>query len=104
MLMREMNLSEYSEVINLIRSAVKNTCAGDYSESEINAWVPENLDENRFINSLTGCGNFVYTENGKIIGFISIERDGYVNRLYVKYGSQNRGIGSALLKYAEVIL
>ena len=43
----------------------------------------------------------VALEKGKLVGFISLERNGYINRLYTHKDFLHRGIASALFKKAE---
>ncbi len=92
---------EYEEVIKLIYETIHHVCKHDYTEKELFAWAPENFDRIKFQKALDGCYNTVMTDNGKIVGFLSMERDGYINRLYTHKDFLKKGIAAELLCNAE---
>ncbi len=101
MYIRRMYPTEGKRLAELLYSSVHTLCTYDYSPEELDAWVPRQMDMKKFSASLFRSINWVMAENGKIIGFICIERDGYVNRLFTHPEYVRRGVASALLKNAE---
>lgn len=101
MYIRRLLDDEYVDVVKLITQTVHAVCANDYTEKELNAWAPENFDTNRFRSNLSGCFNLVAFEKGVMVGFISVERSGYINRLYTHKDFLHQGIATALLNKAE---
>lgn len=101
MLIRKMNLNEIHKVIELMHDTVHAVCINDYSPEELAAWIPSKMDAVRFRNALLPCINYVATDGERIIGFISMEKTGYINRLFTAKDMLGRGVGSALLKEAE---
>lgn len=99
---RRMYPNEGKKVAEVLFKSVHTLCANDYSPRELEAWVPEKMDMIKFNGSLLRSVNWVMTDNGKIVGFINIERDGYVNRLFTHPEYVHRGIASALLEKAEL--
>ena len=101
MYIRKLLDDEYDDVVKLITETVHCVCSSDYTEEELNAWAPQNFDINKFRANLTGCFNLVAFEKGMLIGFISTERNGYINRLYTHKDFLRRGIASALYLRTE---
>ena len=101
MYIRRLLDDEYNDVVKLITDTVHTICAKDYTKAELDAWAPENFDVNKFRRNLSPCMNLVAFEKDKLVGFLSIERNGYINRLYTHKDFQKRGIASALYNKAE---
>lgn len=100
MYIRQLHDDEYDEVVTLITESVHSVCKNDYSEKELNAWAPARFDINAFRKALSGALNLVALESGKIVGFLSMEKTGYINRLYTHKDRLRCGIASALLDKA----
>ncbi len=92
---------EYEEVIKLIYETVHHVCRDDYTEKELFAWAPEKFDVIKFRQALDGCYNTVMKDKNKIVGFFSMEPDGYINRVYTHKDYLKKGIAAELLKDAE---
>lgn len=99
---RKMNDGEFPIIIRLINETVHSVCVGDYTKKELDAWAPNAFDTARFIKALTPCHNLVCVENSKIVGFISVEKNGFINRLFTHKDYLRRGIATSLLKEAEI--
>ncbi len=92
---------EFEEVINLIYETVHHACKDDYTERELFAWAPDNFDRIKFQKALDGCYNTVMVDKNGIVGFLSMEKDGYLNRLYTHKEHIGKGIATALLENAQ---
>ena len=101
MYIRNMHDDEYDEVIKLITQTVHTICKNDYSQNELCAWAPPNFNTNKFRSALKDCLNLAAFEKNIMVGFISVERSGYINRLYTHKDFQHRGIATALLLKAQ---
>ncbi len=101
MYIRRLLDDEYEDVVKLITDTVHTVCADDYTKEELDAWAPENFDIKKFRGNLSPCLNLVAFEKGKLVGFISMERNGYINRLYTHKNYLRRGIATALYQKAE---
>ena len=101
MYIRRLLDDEYEDVVKLITQTVHSVCADDYTKEELDAWAPSNFDVPKFRQNLFDSLNLVAFEQGKLVGFISLERNGYINRLYTHKDFLHRGIASALFKKAE---
>lgn len=92
---------EIPDLARIMRESVSHVCAADYTAQEIELWVPRRMDMARFSQSLRKGIVWVAKEEGEILGFANMDRDGYLNRLYTKVGYMRQGIGSALLAKIE---
>lgn len=101
MYIRRLLDDEYEDVVKLITDTVHTVCSKDYTDEELDAWAPENFNIRKFRDNLSPCLNLVAFEKGKLVGFISMERNGYINRLYTHKDYLRRGIATALYKRAE---
>lgn len=98
---RAMKMSEFGIVAKLVYDSVHELCRGEYTPEQLDAWVPENLHMPAFRRSIFRCYAIVAVLNKEIVGFMSTERDGYVNRLYTRPDMVKQGIASALLEQTE---
>ena len=102
MYIRRLLDDEYEDVVKLIRETVHTVCTKDYTREELDAWAPENFDVRKFRTNLSPCFNIVAFEKGKLVGFLSMERSGYINRLYTHKDYLKKGIATALYNQAEL--
>ncbi len=87
---------------SLFRNTVKRINSPDYSPEQIKAWVPDDLDIEIWRSRLQkGLTYIAESEEGELIGFISIDHDGHLDLLYSHADHQRQGIGSYLLNYVE---
>ena len=99
---RGMRVSEFNQVAKLVYDSVHTLCTNEYTKEELDAWVPPNMHMPTFRNSLFRCYAIVAINNKKeIIGFMSTERDGYINRLYTRPDWVKKGVATALLEHTE---
>lgn len=100
MKIRRMRPGEGKRLAGLLYSSVHRLCAGVYTPEELEAWAPEKMDKNRLSRGLMLNYTWVADEDGLPIGFICIERDGYINRLFTHPDHVRRGVATALLNTA----
>ncbi|MBR5535117.1 MAG: GNAT family N-acetyltransferase [Clostridia bacterium] len=98
---RTMKMSEFNTVARLIYDSVHTLCVNEYTPEQLDAWVPKDLYMPSFRRSLFRTYAIVAVEGKEIIGFMSTERDGYVNRLYTHPSRVNKGVATALLENTE---
>ena len=87
-----------SALMQLFTQTIHNVCQNAYTSEELHAWAPLKRDFHAFSRSFSGSHCLVARENKQIIGFCDMEKDGYINRLFVHHTRQGEGIGSALLQ------
>jgi putative acetyltransferase len=85
----------------LFRASVTGIARRDYTQSQITAWAPEDLDVARFAARCAAKSTWIAECDGRIAGFSDLEADGHVDMLYVHPDFQRRGIARALLAHIE---
>lgn len=74
----------------------------DYSPEQIAAWAPAVPEEEAWHRSFAGHLALVAVQGEEIVGFADLDpAGGYLDRLYVKWDRQGRGIGSLLCQKLE---
>ena len=89
---------DLEELIQLFYDTVHQVNLGDYSQREVDAWVPspESVDRTAWGQSLSAHYTLVAERDGRILGFGDLDRTGYLDRLYVHKDFQRRGVATAL--------
>ncbi len=101
-IIRGMKIGEFNTVARLIYDSVHTLCVNEYTSEQLDAWVPPNMYMPAFKSSLWRCYAIVAIDSNKeIIGFMSTERDGYINRLYTRPDRIGCGVATALLENTE---
>ena len=84
-------------LMQLFTETIHAVCKEAYTPEELAAWAPLKRDPRAFSRSFAGTYCFVARDQKQIIGFCDMEKDGYINRLFVHHLRQGEGIGSELL-------
>lgn len=101
-MLRALTEADIPEIQELFRNTVLNVNIRDYTEEEVNDWascmedenvVKELLDANCFIAAIDG--------NSKIIGFSSMNEEGYMHSMFVHKDWQGGGVATQLLSEVE---
>jgi putative acetyltransferase len=80
---------------------VRGIAARDYDPSQIRAWAPDIIDEEKFGHRRESKATWVAELEGRIGGFSDLAPDGHIDSLYVHPDFQRRGMARALLQYVE---
>ncbi len=83
------------------RAAVRVTARADYSEAQVRAWAPDEIDESAWAAARAKARTFVAERDGAPVGFIDLEPDGHIDMLFVHPAEQRRGTAAALLARVE---
>ncbi|MEH1990972.1 GNAT family N-acetyltransferase [Nostoc sp.] len=73
----------------------------DYTEEQVAAWAPANMDIEVWIKSLGSKFTYV-AEEDKIIGFGELEANGHIDRFYCHKDFQRKGVGKKILEQIEL--
>ena len=101
MLSREYQTSDCKEITELFYSTVHTVNAKDYTKEQLDVWATEQVDLEKWNQSLQEHYSIVAVENGVIVGFGDIDKTGYLDRLYVHADYQGRGIATAICNQLE---
>ncbi len=110
MILRKYKSDDCLKLLKLFYDTVRTVNKKDYNDKQLSVWAPDNYIEEKYDiwqKSLSENFTIIAEKNGDIVGFGDIEKNGYLNRLFVHKDYQHRGIASSIVKelekYAEKI-
>ena len=98
---RTYQAADAQSVVNLFRASVRGIAARDYNRSQLRAWAPDVIDEEKFGQRCESKSTWVAKMEDRIVGFSDLEPNGHVDMLYVHPDFQRRGVARALLQHVE---
>lgn len=103
MKLRSYKEDDFSEVFTLLYETVHSVNAKDYTQKQLDAWVPSDYDTTKLKESLKRNRTVVATtDDGKlIVGFGDIDKTGYLDHLFVHKDYQKRGIAKLICDELE---
>ena len=102
MLIRDYNLSDAAAITRLFYETIHCVNLQDYSEQQVHAWAPAIPDPNIWHSRMSRRYTLVAEENGNIIAFAELERDGHLDMFYCRKDVIRRGVGRALYQAVEL--
>lgn len=85
----------------LFYQTVHTVNARDYTPAQLNAWADGQADLSAWDRSFREHITLVAEEDGVILGFGDLALPGYLDRLYVRFDQQGRGVATALCDALE---
>lgn len=92
-----------TSLIALFRDSVRSTCPRDYTEIQVTAWAPENIDAEQFGSRSEAKTTWVAEAQGRIVGFCDLELDGHIDMLCVHSEYQKCGVAGRMLDHIELV-
>ncbi|BAY35097.1 hypothetical protein NIES2107_70080 (plasmid) [Nostoc carneum NIES-2107] len=89
------------QIAQLFHETVREVNIGDYSENQVKAWAPDNIN---FRNWATICAErftYVADDQGVIAGFGELETNGHIDCFYCHKNYQRMGVGSKIYTAIE---
>ncbi len=102
MLIREFTITDTQQILQLFHDTVHRINIRDYSQAQVDAWAPEYVDVQKWIERMQDRMTYVAEENGKAIGFAEIEGNGHIGCFYAHADYQNMGVGTALFQQIQL--
>lgn len=101
MLIRRFIPGEELALFEIYYSAIHLIASKDYTEEQINAWAPSDVDCNLWVKRIRGINPFVAEVEGKLVGYADVQENGYIDHFFVSGRYARRGIGSSLMATLE---
>lgn len=101
MIIRTYQSSDLKMLVKLFYDTVHFVNSKDYSKKQVDVWASKTLDLVKWDQSLKEHYSLVALIDGKIVGFGDIDQTGYLDRLYVHYQYQGKGIAKAICSQLE---
>lgn len=94
---------DLEELIQLFYQTVHTVARKEYTQEEVDAWVPspESVDRAAWGESFSSHYTLVAEREGVLLGFGDMDQTGYLDRLYVHKDFQGQGVASAIVQALE---
>lgn len=99
--LRPYQSSDCKELSELFYNTVHTINRKDYTPEQLDAWADGNVDPAAWDASFLAHHTVVAEEDGRLTGFGDMDKNGYLDRLYVHKDYQGRGIAKALCDCLE---
>jgi putative acetyltransferase len=93
--------ADLDALIALFRGSVRTVARRDYTDDQVIAWAPDEIDREAWAVRRASRPTWVAAIDETPAGFIDLESDGHIDMLYVHPGHQGKGIASTLLETVE---
>lgn len=101
MFVRGYQMSDCKEITELFYNTVHIINAKDYTKEQLDVWATGQVDLEKWNQSLQEHYSIVTIDNKIIVGFGDIDKDGYLDRLFVHADYQGKGIATAICNQLE---
>ena len=96
---REACEDDFAEIGQLFFETIRTASLCDYTPAQVAAWAPAVWSGQDWHKRLEGQAVLVALEQTLLVGFITVERNGHIDFLFVHKDRQRQGIASALLNH-----
>ncbi len=94
-----MQAGEEPELWSLFHHTIRRVNIRDYSEEQVRAWAPDQIDEQRWQQRMASINPFVAVIDGEIVGYADVQDDGLVDHFFCHHRHQGLGVGRALMTH-----
>ena len=95
---RRFRPGEEAALFDVYYSAIHLIAIRDYSEVQVNAWAPADLDKDLWASRISGINPFVAEINGEVVGYADVQENGYIDHFFVSGKHPRQGIGRSLME------
>ncbi len=92
---------EEKYIWELYYETIHNINIHDYTNEQIEAWAPSDLDESVWTNKIIEIDPYVVVIETKIVAYADLQENGYIDHFYCHHEHQRKGIGSFLFSFLE---
>ena len=100
---RDVRAGDAKARIEIFRSSVRIIARRDYTQDQVVAWAPDEIDIASWEVRCTTRRAFLAEDERGPVGFADLEADGHVDMMYVHARCQGKGVASALLSHLESV-
>ena len=97
MIIRQANIDDLEDILNLFVETIKHTCRNDYTEEQIEVWTSSAHNIERWENKILAQYFIIAEINKEIAGFGSLENENYIDLMYVHKDHLRKGIANRIL-------
>ncbi|CBL47211.1 Hypothetical protein HDN1F_36280 [gamma proteobacterium HdN1] len=94
---RRFQIGEEATLYGVYYSAIHRIASRDYSQEQINAWAPAEVDQILWEEKIQRINPFVAVIDGVVVGYTDIQPSGYIDHFFVSGNRPRQGIGANLM-------
>ena len=94
---RKFKIGDEDGMWNVFYSSIHQVCSSNYTDEQIQAWAPDDLDPSIWVSKMQSIKPFVAVLGEKIIGYADLQNDGKIDHFFVHGDHQAQGVGSSLM-------
>ncbi len=98
---RPLHPEDATMAAQVVFDAVREGTRGHYTEAQRRAWAGEAPDPQGWRNRLKGMEGFAAEQEGRLLGFMTIDAAGFVDLAFVAPAALGRGVGWQLHRAVE---
>lgn len=98
MRIREFQSGDELPLFGIYYSAVHQIACRDYTQEQINAWAPKNLDQMLWASKIQAIKPFIAELGAEIVGYADLQDNGYIDHFFVSGAHPRIGVGRALME------
>ena len=104
MFVRGYQMSDCKEITELFYNTVHTINAKDYTKEQLDVWATGQADLEKWNQSFLKHYTVVAVDEEIIIGFGDIDKNGYLDHLYVHKDYQGRGVATSICDKLEQVV
>jgi putative acetyltransferase len=89
------------QIARLFHETVREINVRDYSNSQVEAWAPEDIQFRNWVEVCSNRFTYVADDDGVIAGFGELEPNGHIDCFYCHKNYQRCGVGSRIYQAIE---
>ncbi|MCU7842488.1 MAG: GNAT family N-acetyltransferase [Candidatus Thiodiazotropha sp. (ex Monitilora ramsayi)] len=101
MKIRRYLIGEERELLSLLFNTVHRVNRRDYTQAQVDAWVPADYDQQAWVDRLSKTQPWVAVQGDEILGFAEMDDMGRIGCFYIHHDRLGQGVGTALLESIE---
>lgn len=94
--LRPLRREDSAQAVHVFHDAIMNGAATHYSLAQRQAWAGPKPDIDGWRNRFDGVDGFAAEIDGTLVGFMTLDRHGYIDLAFVHSSVAGRGIGRSL--------
>ncbi len=99
MQIRRFETGEEQVLFEIYYSAIHLVACKDYSQEQIDAWAPRDLDPELWARKIQDINPFVAVLDATPVGYADVQPSGYIDHFFVSGHHPRRGIGARLMEF-----
>ena len=95
---REFRTGDEPFLFRVYYSAIHQIARQDYTETQLNAWAPADLDPALWAEKVQGIKPFFVELGTEIVGYADVQDNAYIDHFFVSGAHARQGVGGVLMK------